>query len=283
MKIRIFLIVLSILMLVSVISGFARGQKEPYQDKVQIVVSISPQTYFVEKIGGDKVIVSIMVPPGANPATYEPRPGQMKELSHARMYVRIKVPFENAWMDKISAANKNMLIVDSTMGIERIGGKDPHIWLSPGLVKIQVENIYSGLVQVDPENKEIYIQNKKTFLKEIGVLDRELAQTFEKVKDRKFMVFHPAWSYLARDYGLKQIPIEIEGKEPSAAEMANLIETAKSNNIRVIFVQPQFSSESAETIARQIGGKVVFVDPLAGDWANNLRIVAKTLAQALNE
>ena len=279
MKIKIFLIMLSFLMLVSVINSFAAGQKEQHQDKVQIVVSILPQVYFVEKIGGDRVIVSIMVPPGASPATYEPKPKQMKELTRASMYVRIRVPFENAWMDKFSAANKDMLIVDSTRGIERIGGKDPHIWLSPRLVKIQAENIYKGLVQINPENKKAYTQNKEEFLKEIDTLDRELAQTFTKIKGGKFMVFHPSWAYLARDYGLEQIPIEIEGKEPSAAEMTNLIKNAKTNNIKIIFVQPQFNSNSARTLARQIGGKVVFVDPLAEDWANNLRVVAKIFAQ----
>jgi len=251
--------------------------------KVRVVVSILPQAYFVERIGGDRVEVTVMVPPGASPATYEPTAGQMRDLSQADVYVRIRVPFEEAWMDKIAAANPGMLIVDSSAGIERIGGKDPHIWLSPRLVKVQAENIYQGLIEVDPEHAGFYAQNKEQFVADLDALDAEIAETLAGVKGKKFMVFHPAWSYFARDYGLEQIPVEVEGKEPSAAELAELIETAKTNDIEVIFVSPQFSTRSAETIARQIGGKVVFVDPLARDWMNNLRSVARTLAQEMKE
>ena len=271
-----------ILTLAIVVSGCA-SKPQPTEGKIRIMVSILPQAYFVKRIGGDKVEVTVMVPPGANPATYEPTASQMKALVQAKMYVRIRVPFEYAWMDRIAAANRHMLIVDSTEGIERIGGKNPHIWLSPRLVKIQVENIYAGLLQIDPANKDFYARNKEEFLKELDALDKELAETLAGVKGGRFMVFHPAWSYFARDYGLEQIPIEIEGKEPSAAELARLIEMAKTNGIKVIFVQPQFSSKSAEAIAQQIGGKVVSIDPLAGDWANNLRNVAQTFAQALSE
>jgi zinc transport system substrate-binding protein len=281
-KARILLISLSALALAIIVSG-CTPRPQPIEGKIQIVVSILPQAYFVERLGGDKVAVTVMVPPGASPATYEPTASQMRNLTQARMYVRIRVPFEEAWMDKIAAANQDMLIVDSTEGIERIGGKDPHVWLSPRLVKIQVENIYGGLAQVDPANKDFYAQSKEEFLKELDALDEELAETLAGVKGEKFMVFHPAWSYFARDYGLEQIPIQIEGKEPSAAEMTDLIETAKANDIKVIFVQPQFSSEDAETIAKQIGGEVMFVDPLAKDCANNLRIAAKKFAQGLGE
>ena len=270
-----------ILTLAIVVSGCA-SKPQPTEGKIRIMVSILPQAYFVKRIGGDKVEVTVMVPPGANPATYEPTASQMKALVQAKMYVRIRVPFEYAWMDRIAAANRHMLIVDSTKGIKRIED-NPHIWLSPRLVKIQAENIYQGLAQVDPANKDFYAQNKEEFLRELDILDREIAETLTGVKGRKFMVFHPSWTYFARDYGLEQIPIEIEGKEPSAAELARLIEMAKTNGIKVIFVQPQFSSKSAEAIAQQIGGKVVSIDPLAGDWANNLRNVAQTFAQALSE
>jgi len=270
-----------ILTLAIVVSGCA-SKPQPTEGKIRIMVSILPQAYFVKRIGGDKVEVTVMVPPGANPATYEPTASQMKALVQAKMYVRIRVPFEYAWMDRIAAANRHMLIVDSTKGIKRIED-NPHIWLSPRLVKIQAENIYQGLAQVDPANKDFYAQNKEEFLRELDILDREIAETLTGVRGRKFMVFHPSWTYFARDYGLEQIPIEIEGKEPSAAELARLIEMAKTNGIKVIFVQPQFSSKSAEAIAQQIGGKVVSIDPLAGDWANNLRNVAQTFAQALSE
>jgi len=277
--IRLLTILASVFGLIGCASTIPTGA----EGKVRIVVSILPQAYFVERIGGDRVEVTVMVPPGASPATYEPTASQMRDLSRADVYIRIRVPFEEAWMDRIAAVNPSMLIVDSSTDIERIGGKDPHIWLSPRLVKIQAENIYQGLAEVDPEHADFYAQNKEQFIKDLDALDAEIADLLSGVKGKKFMVFHPSWSYFAQDYGLEQIPVEIEGKEPSAAELAELIEIAKTNDIKVIFVAPQFSTRSAETIARQIGGQVVFVDPLARDWMNNLRAVAKAFAQGLGE
>ncbi|MEW6227025.1 MAG: zinc ABC transporter substrate-binding protein, partial [Bacillota bacterium] len=172
MKARVRLIALSILVLAIVPSSLAPSLQAA-SERVRVVVSILPQAYFVERIGGSNVDVSVMVPPGASPATYEPTPSQMKDIARARMYVRIRVPFEEAWMPKIAAANREMLVIDSTGGIERIGGNDPHIWLSPRLVKIQAEHIYQGLVRADPSNKGLYARNKEEFLKELDALDRE--------------------------------------------------------------------------------------------------------------
>lgn len=249
--------------------------------KVRVVVSILPQAYFVERIGGDRVDVSVMVPPGASPHTYEPTASQMRDLTRARMYVRIRVHFEEAWMPRIAAANKNMLIVDSTSGIALSRDEDPHVWLSPKLVRVQAAHIYRGLVKVDPAGREVYEHNKEAFLRELDALDEELARVLAPVRGRRFMVLHPAWGYFARDYGIQELPIEVEGKEPSAKELAALVETAKANHVKVIFVQPQMSPRTAEVLARQIGARVVTVDPLARDWAANLRTVARTLAEAL--
>ena len=250
-------------------------------EKIQIAVSILPQINFVEKIGQDKVQVFAMIPPGASPATYEPTPGQLRDLSQAKMYVRIgHIPFEKAWMNKIMDASKGMKLVDSSQGIEIIGN-DPHIWLSPKLVKIQAENIYNGLVAIDPKNKDYYAENKNKFIQEIDNLNKEIATTLTGINSSKFMIFHPSWGYFAKDYGLEQIPIEIEGKEPSADDIFKLIETAKANGIKVIFAAPQFSTKSAEVIAKEIGGKVIFVDPLARDYTTNMQIVSKTFAQGL--
>lgn len=262
-------------------------------DKVQVIVSIPPQAYFVEQIGGNLVNVMSMLPEGGFPHTYEPTPEQMKLLSKADLYVRIKVEFENAWWNKIFAANPHIHVVDSTVGIDFIEehedaahahhGQDPHIWLSPKLVKIQVEGIYEELIQVDSENKRIYTANKNAFLKALDELDKDIRGKLANLNTRKFMVFHPSWAYFARDYNLEQIPIEIEGKEPSAAEMTTLMKMANAEKIRVIFVQPQTSKRSAEILARQIGAKVKSLDPLAQNWMKNMRIVAETLAEELNE
>ncbi|MGE5572568.1 MAG: metal ABC transporter solute-binding protein, Zn/Mn family [Bacillota bacterium] len=250
-------------------------------DRFGIVVSILPQAYFVERIGGDRVAVSVMVPPGASPHTYEPTASQMRDLARAQMYVRIRVHFEEAWMPRIAAANRGMLVVDSTSGIELSGDEDPHVWLSPRLVRIQAEHICRGLAKVDPAHRDIYERNKEAFLRDLHALDAELAQTLAPVRGERFMVLHPAWGYFARDYGLEELPIEVEGKEPSAKELAALVDAARANHVKVIFVQPQMSPRPAEVLAREIGARVATVDPLAPDWAANLRAVARTLVEAI--
>ena len=251
-------------------------------DKIKVTVSILPQQYFVERIGGQYVDVNVMVLPGASPATYEPKPEQLKALSQADAYMSIGVPFENAWLERIASANPDMLMVDTTEGIERVGD-DPHIWLSPNLVKVQAQTIYDALVQLAPTHKEAYQANLNGFLVDIAALDTEIRTTLAGVKNRKFMVFHPSWGYFARDYELEMIPIKIGGQEPSAAELAALITEAKEAKIRVIFAQPEFSTRDAETIAREIGGEVLLISPLAPDWLDNLRKAADVFAEALGQ
>ncbi len=248
-------------------------------DGLTVTVSIIPQQYFVERIGGTYVKVNVMVLPGANPATYEPRPEQLAALSQSSAYFSIGVPFEDAWLDKIAAANPKMLLVDTAQGIQRMD-HDPHIWLSPRLVKIQAATICQALVRLDPDHQADYQANLDRFLADIDALDADLHQTLDGVTRRKFMVFHPSWGYFARDYGLEQIPVEVGGQEPSAVELAALIEQAKANDIHVIFAQPEFSTRSAQTIANEINGQVVLISPLALDWADNLRKVAQAIAEA---
>ncbi len=259
-------------------------QSEPQIDdgKTVIIVSILPQADFVEHVGGDKVDVIVMIPPGANPATYEPTASQLKAVSSAAMYVKVGsgLPFEEVWLDKICSANPDMMIIDTSEGINLIQG-DPHIWLSPRSAMVQVENIYKGLVAMDPENSECYYRNKEQYINDLEVLDTDITESLSGFDGRNFMVFHPSWGYFSRDYDLTMIAVEIEGKEPSAGDMARLVETAKENNIKIIFVQPQFSTKSAEVIAKEIGGSVVAVDPLPQDYITNLRIVSNTFAQGL--
>lgn len=250
---------------------------------LKVTVSIAPQKYFVERIGGDRVDVSVMVEPGFNPATYEPKPGQISALSETQLYIRIRVPFEDAWIERIRAANEEMVIVDQSEGVERIDGTDPHIWLSPRLVKIQARTICSALTETDPGDEAFYQGNLDALLADLDRLDAEIRDTLSGLRSRKFMVFHPAWAYFARDYNLEMIPVQIGGSDPSAAEMAQIIRTARENNIKVIFAQPEFSTESAEAIAAEIGGEVLLISPLAPDWLHNLRMVAHTFADVLAE
>ncbi len=270
------------------------------QPTLDLSVSIVPQEYFVKKIGGNRVKVNVMVEPGAEPATYEPKPRQLSALNDAEAYISIGVPFEKAWMNKIKGANSQMLIIDSTKGINKMEmvahhhhenhdhedhyseeTLDPHVWLSPQLVKIQAENIYQGLSQLDSENQGQYKQNLDRFISEIDQLDRKIKQNLAGVKNRKFIVFHPAWGYFAREYNLEQIPVEIGGQEPSAYELVQLIKTAKEENIKVVFAQPEFSTKSAKTIAKEFDGKLIFITPLAPDWYNNLLKVSEHFADAL--
>ncbi len=257
------------------------------EQKLNVTVSILPQKYFVERIGGEFVNVNVMVLPGENPATYEPKPEQMVALTQANAYISIGVPFEKAWLEKIRDANPQMKMVDTTQGIERKatpnGGFDPHIWLSPSLVKIQSQTIYNALVELDPSHQDAYKANLDSFLKDIDALDADIRATLANTKTKKFIVFHPSWGYFARDYGLEMIPIEIGGQEPSAQELAKLIEKAKQENIKVVFVQPEFSQEDAQTIAREIGGKVLPIGALNPDWLDNLKKVSETFAAVLNQ
>ncbi|MGP1383631.1 MAG: metal ABC transporter solute-binding protein, Zn/Mn family [Thainema sp.] len=268
---------------------------------LRIVVSIPPQAYFVDRIGGDAVTVETMVPAGVEPHTYEPKPDQLKAISQADVYLRIRVDFEDAWLDRFLAANSQMQVVDTTAGIERWplpagldahgtetavpqnleGQVDPHVWLSPRLVKVQAEIIADTLSQLDPDQASQFEANLDDFLQDIDRLDADIHQTLEGVTNRQFLVFHPAWGYFARDYDLQMLAIEVGGQEPSAAELADLVRFAQQHQIKVIFASPQFSQRDATTIAQEIGGEVLLIDPLAYDWFNNLQQVAATFANAL--
>ncbi len=273
---------------------------------VPVFVSIVPQQYFVQQIGKDKVDVSVMVQPGASPATYEPKPAQMARLSKTRLYFSIGVPFETFWLDKIASANPDMAIVHTDKGIKKQpmgahhhegedpaeenhdrksdhghAGLDPHIWLSPRLVKIQAGHIFDALVTADPGNKDFYTANYNAFIKEIGALDQDLTQMLKDNAGMQFMVFHPSWGYFARDYKLKMIPIEIEGKNPKPAKLQALIRHARDEGIKIIFVQPQFSTKSAELVAKEINGQVMPANPLALDWLDNMKKMAEQFKEAL--
>ena len=266
--------------------------------RLQVTVSIAPQRYFVEKIGGEYVDVNVMVPPGADPHTYEPKPRQVVGLAKARIFFALGLPFENAWLDRFRAVNPEMLIIRTDEGIDKLLSSheeaegdghgheedrgDPHIWLSPRLVMKQADHIVRALEETDPPHAEAYRRNYTRFIGELNGLDLYLRSVFQGAEGQlRFLVFHPTWGYFARDYGLEQIPVESEGKEPKPAELVGIVDTAKRLNIKVVFVQPQFSVKSAQVIADAIGGKVVVADPLSQDWDSNLRKTAQQFRAAL--
>lgn len=285
-----------LLLTVALAAGSGCGTPTYSNQKIGVAVSIMPQAGFVENIGGDKVDITVMVPQKADPHTYEPTPKQMKALSQAKLYARVGsgIEFELVWMDKMVAANQKMLVVDCSRGIPLIemtakdadedkaqGGLDPHIWMSPPNAKIMVQHISDGLIQVDPDNRAYYENNRNLYLPKLTQLDKDIRDGLSRVKNRKFLVYHPAFGYFAREYNLTMLAIEEQGKEPTAAGIARVIQQAKDNNIRVVFASPQFNPQSARVIASAIGGTVVMVDDLAKDYVNNMRSILGELVKVM--
>jgi len=260
---------------------------------ISVTVSILPEKYFVDRIGGEFVSVNVMVVSGADPHTYEPKPAQMAALSDSKIFFRMGVEYEDAWLERITSNNPEMKLVDLSEGIQKLPapahegevdsgeGLDPHVWTSPTLVRSMAGRIYDELSALDPANEPLFKANLVSFEKDIDALDSDIRTSFENLSNRRFMVFHPGWAYFAKDYNLEEIPIEIGGTEPSASELSSLIDTAKAENIRVIFVQPEFSTQIARYIAKEIGGEVILISNLAENWLENLREVALTFEKTL--
>lgn len=278
-----------------------------------VSVSIAPQKHFVERIGGDLVDVNVMVPPGASAHTYEPRPRQMQELSRARIYFTVGLEFEQSWMPRFRSANPAMRIVATDEGIDKIagcgacggthlstnrqgkgtgaqapeghdiGGLDPHVWLSPRLVRQQARHIYAALREADPANAATYARNYTRFLLEIAEVERRVREALPESHAENptaFLVYHPAWGYFAQDFGLEQLTIEVDGKEPGPRTLRQQIETARARGVQAVLIQPQESTRAAQTIARELNVQVVEIDPLAEEWGDNLVRVAAIIRGA---
>jgi len=289
---------LTLLVLVMLFSGCVQPVTDPQSGRLQVTVSIVPQKYFVERIGGDLVSVNVMVGPGETPHSYEPSAEQLRAVSQSALYFRIGVEFEDAWMQRIADASPHMVIVDTTTGIDYLplasdghsddpegpgsgAHLDPHIWLSPKRVKALARTMATALIASDPDHRHEYETNLASFLNDIDILETEITSTLQNLETRRFIVLHPAWGYFAQDFGLEEIPVEVGGQEPSAAELGDLVALAQRENIRVVFAQPTMTTRTAETIAEEIGGRVLLIDPLAEDWLANMRQVAETFAETL--
>ncbi len=292
-------LILIVLMGIIVVACGSDGEGEE-NGKVGVVVTLLPQAEFMERIGGERIAVTVMVPSGANPHTYEPTPSQMTAVAKAEMYAKVgsSVEFELAWMDKLIDQNKDMVVVDCSEGItftqmtephEHEGEVndaheeeiDPHIWMSPKNSMVMVKNICDGLVEVDPANKAYYEANRDAYLQELAQLDRDIEEGLASVTNRVFMVYHPAFGYFAHEYDLTMLPIEEEGKEPTAKGLANLIDEAREHDIKVIFAEPQFDPKSADVIADEIGGTVIPIDPLSKDYTDNIRLILSEMIKAM--
>ena len=294
-------VVLLLLMLVmGCNSGPPAGESD---DRLVVVVTLAPQVEFVERVGGDRVRVVLMVPPGASPHTYEPTPSQMRELASASAYFKVGsgVEFETAWLDKLQGVNPSLRVIDGAAGIELIGeahdedehhkegsatdehhrhtGTDPHIWLSPVNAKRMVENLAAGLTEVDPDHTGDYHANADAYLAELKELDAYIRQSFEGKTERTFLTYHPSFAYLAREYGLDQLGIEHEGKEPTPQVLQQAIDDARAHNLSFVFVNPQFSTRNAETVARELDSTTMPLDPLPRAYITDMRIIADALVE----
>ncbi|MFH1416668.1 MAG: zinc ABC transporter substrate-binding protein [Planctomycetota bacterium] len=281
--------------------------------KTPVTVSISPQAYFVSRVGGEHVDVQVLVRAGQSPHTYEPTPKQMARLARSRIYFRVGVQFEEQLFARMGGTFANLEVVDTRQGIKlrsmsgaqqcqhddrdghdhahdddsaaagAEGTPDPHTWLSPKLAKIQARTICSALKRIDPAHGDEFDRNLRAFEKDLDAVDAEIGELLRPLEGQSFFVFHPAFGYFGDAFGLEQIAVETGGQEPGPKQLAALIDHAKKAGVRLIFVQRQFSSGSAEAVAEAIGGAVVPLDPLAEDYIANLRDMARHIAKGLRQ
>jgi zinc transport system substrate-binding protein len=280
------------------LSAPAGGQGSSEQGEPIVFVSIGPQLYLVQSIAGSRIRVEVLVQPGQDPHTFEPTPKQMTQLSRAKLYFRIGVAFEQSLIPRIRSSNPQLKIIDTQVGIdlreieegdnEGQGGEDheehgldPHTWLSPLLAKRQAQTIRDALIEADSDGRAVYEAGYQSLTAELDSLHEEIATALAPYRGEEIFVYHPAYGYFTDEYGLRQAAVETGGSEPSAQQLARLIERARQRGIRIIFVQPQFSRTGAEAVAEAIGGVVVPLDPLAEDYVGNLREMARKIAESL--
>ena len=265
-----------------------------------LTVTIEPQRYFLEQIVGDKFQVNTLVPPGSSPETYEPSPSAMIKLGNSRAYFKVGfLGYENVWTGKLAENNPDLKIVDCSVGIEPVYGghghhdhsheaadhshnqtdaADPHVWSSAKNAVLFSQNMLNAVVELDVENADLYRANFEKLTQKIAETDSALTRLLKDIPTRSFIVYHPALAYLARDYNLTQHSIEFEGKNPSPAQMKELVDLAKAENIKIVFVQQEFDIKNSEVIAREIGATSHTINPLAYEWDEELIRIAQLLA-----
>jgi zinc transport system substrate-binding protein len=276
-----------IILLVSVLAFLSacQSKKTRREETVKVItVTILPQKTFVEKIAGEDFKINVLVPPGSNPETGNLLPSQLKDISNSEIWFQIgHLGFETTWSEKIGEANKKMKIINHSKGIDLIAvseehgdhvhesGVDPHIWLSPVLVKKMARQILDELTILNPANSNLYKTNYLDFVKEIDLLDIEIRNKLTPFKGKKIIIFHPSLSYFAREYGLEQHALEREGKEPTPQQLMELVDLARKENIKAIYIQNEFDRDHARVFAEEIKGKVIQIRPLDPAWTDNLR------------
>lgn len=290
-----------------IIAIFFYGCNTEEGNKKEHIVSVSiiPQQYFIDYLSDSSILVNVMIPPGAGHSTYEPLPSQMKYLNMSEIYFKIgHLDFEHAWVNRFANSNKTMKIIDLSVGINLHTAEntkqtssdkhhnhghhhhssiDPHIWLNPDMVKTMIPKITNELSSLLPEKKELFSIRAQQLMHDIDSLDNYICNQFEGVTNRKFLIFHPALTWYANRYGLEQISVEVDGKEPSPSEMKEIIKTIKENNIKVILIQSEFPFERARSISEETGADIVQINPLSYDWLNNMYKITSVIKQSLSK
>lgn len=264
--------------------------KQPASERT-ITVTIEPIRYFAEQIAGDKFTIVSMVPGGSSPETYDPTPQQLVHLSESEAYLRIGyIGFEQTWMQRLTENAPRMKVFNLSEGISLIkeeghhhgdhfhaGGVEPHIWNSPTNASLIAQHIYEALCTLDPANQAFYAENLSKVNREIEETDKEIRALLNGRHDHAFLIYHPALSYYAKLYGLHQVSIEENGKEPSATHLKELVDLCKHEEIRVVFIQKEFDTRNAELIAKETGAQLVSINPLNYEWKKELIETTKAL------
>jgi len=275
----LFLTAIAALLLAGLLAGCTPGTTtKTGGDVLKIIASITPVADFVKQIGGDKVEVTIMVPAGASPHTYEPTTSQMVFISEADVFIKVGsgVDYEEVWMNDIIDMNRDMQLIDCSEGIEIIN-EDPHIWTSPLNARQMVQNIYNGLMGLDSDNADYYQSNYESYVSELETLHSDITNILGGYDNRNFLIYHPSFAYFASEYDLIQIPIEHQGKEPTPKIIQDCIDQAHEHNLNYVFASPHETDAYAQTIAAEISGSVLYIDPLPLSYISNMRDVAESI------
>ncbi len=258
-----------------VLAFFLTGVVPSYAEKTKVIASIAPLADFARQVGGEKVDVKLLLPPGASPHTYEPTPRAIQDISNAGVFIKIGSGLE-FWAEKIikAAANKKLIIVDSSSGVSLLRdphshghrSADPHIWLDPFIASGIITKIENAFIKADPENSEHYRLNASQYREKLSELDTEISGRVKEFSTKEYVTFHPAWNYFSRRYGLQVAAVieESPGKEPGPKHMQKIIKKIKAIGKKVVFVEPQFNPKIAEVIAKESGAKVLYLDPIGG-------------------
>jgi zinc transport system substrate-binding protein len=249
-----------------------------YAGKVKVIAGIAPLADFARQVGGDRVDVKLLLPPGASPHVFEPTPKAVKDVSDANVFVKIGAGLE-FWAEKIirSSGNKKLIIVDSSSGIQLIkhhheheaygsSDADPHIWLDPVIAISIVAKIEKALSEADPQGAAVYSKNASAYKEKLSLLDRDINGRVKTFRIKEYVTFHPAWNYFSQRYGLRVSGVieEAPGKEPGPKHIAKIINDIKRTGSNVVFVEPQFNPKIGEVIAKEAGAKVLYLDPIGG-------------------